>query len=227
MCRKAIVKAESLDSSVARASAYWNASVFEADRGSVSNAVPLAERALTLLSEGQDTRNLARLRNTLGRMQLDLNPPDVDEARRHLEKAAEELAWSSASPSELASNELARARADYLVGNLSSAAEACTSVLENIQDEPLIGAEASQLLGQVIAASGDMGGAMRAYRRAVFLLTGIGADRDAAQLWFELASLFEQAGDITASRDAYRSAAAASGLRPRAQTNAPAVVVQR
>jgi transcriptional regulator with XRE-family HTH domain len=227
MCRKAIVKAESLDSSVARASAYWNASVFEADRGSVSNAVPLAERALTLLSEGQDTRNLARLRNTLGRMQLDLNPPDVDEARRHLEKAAEELAWSSASPSELASNELARARADYLVGNLSSAAEACTSVLENIQGEPLIGAEASQLLGQVIAASGDMGGAMRAYRRAVFLLTGIGADRDAAQLWFELASLFEQAGDITASRDAYRSAAAASGLRPRAQTNAPAVVVQR
>ena len=31
---------------VARASAYWNASVFEAERGSVSNAVPLAERAL-------------------------------------------------------------------------------------------------------------------------------------------------------------------------------------
>ena len=59
---------------------------------------------------------------------------------------------------------------------------------------------------------------MRAYRRAVFLLTSVGADRDAAQLWFELADLFEDAGDIEASRDAYRSAAAASGLRARPKT---------
>ena len=65
MCRKAIVKAEELDSPTARASAYWNASIFEAQRGSVSNAVPLAERALSLLSDGQDTRNLARLRSAL------------------------------------------------------------------------------------------------------------------------------------------------------------------
>ncbi len=84
-------------------------------------------------------------------------------------------------------------------------------------DVPLTAAEASALLGQVIAASGDMAGAMRAYQRAVFMLTSIGADRDAAQLWFELADLFEQVGDVTASRDAYRSAAAASGLRSRAK----------
>jgi transcriptional regulator with XRE-family HTH domain/predicted negative regulator of RcsB-dependent stress response len=227
MCRKAIVKAETLDSSVARASAYWNASVFEAGRGAVGNAVPLAQRALTLLAEGQDTRNLARLRNTLGQMQLDLDPPDVDEAKRHLERAAEELAWSSASPSELATNQLARARADYLVGDLLPAAEACAAVLETVDDVvPLVAAEASALHGQVIAASGDMDGAMRAYRRAVFILTGLGADRDAAQLWFELADLFEQVGDISASRDAYRSAAAASGLRSRAKSPATAVALR-
>jgi tetratricopeptide (TPR) repeat protein len=227
MCRKAIVKAETLDSPIARASAYWNAGVFEAERGSVSNAVPLAERALTLLAEGQDTRNLARLRNTLGQMQLDLDPPEVEEAKRHLEKAAEELAWSSASPTELASNRLARARADYLGGDLVAAADACMAVLEAITDEaPLTAAEASALFGQVMAASNDMEGAMGAYRRAVFLLTGIGADRDAAQLWFELADLFEQAGDIEASRDAYRSAAAASGLRSRAKANSAAAALQ-
>ena len=77
-----------------------------------------------------------------------------------------------------------------------------------------------------MAASNDMEGAMGAYRRAVFLLTGIGADRDAAQLWFELADLFEQAGDIEASRDAYRSAAAASGLRSRAKANSAAAALQ-
>src|SRR5699024_1106795 len=51
MCRKAIVKAETLSSSTARAAAYWNASAFEFERGSVADAVPLAERALALLSE--------------------------------------------------------------------------------------------------------------------------------------------------------------------------------
>jgi transcriptional regulator with XRE-family HTH domain len=219
MCRKAIVKAETLDSNVARASAYWNASVFESERGSVSNAVPLAERALMLLSEGQDTRNLARLRNTIGQMQLELDPPEVGEARRHLTKAAEELAWSSASPSELASNQLARARADYLDGQLTAASDACTQVIASIKDEaPLIAAEAEALMGQVSATQGDLDESMRAYRRAVFLLTSVGADRDAAQLWFELADLFEDAGDIEASRDAYRSAAAASGLRARPKT---------
>ena len=59
VCRKAIAKAEKLDSPVARASAYWNASVFEAGRGAVRDAIPLAERALALFAEGQDARNLA------------------------------------------------------------------------------------------------------------------------------------------------------------------------
>jgi hypothetical protein len=51
----------------------------------------------------------------------------------------------------------------------------------------------------------------------VFLLTGVGADHDAAQLWFELADLLEDVGDVDAARDAYRSAAASSGLRSRAK----------
>ena len=221
MCRKAIDKAETLDSPVARASAYWNASVFEAERGSVSNAVPLAERALALLAEGQDTRNLARLRNSLGGMQLLLDPPELAEAKRHLEKAAEELVWSSASPEELASNRLAIARADYLDGNLIEAAAACAEVIATVKDEaPITAADAEALAGQIAAAGGDLDEAKRAYRRAVFLLTSVGADRDAAQLWFELADLFEDAGDVQASRDAYRSAAASSGLRTRPKVRA-------
>jgi len=125
--------------------------------------------------------------------------------------------WTSASPGELADNQLSRARADYLDGRLTEAADACAAALEALAGEPLMAAAASALLGEIAAAGGDMDAAMRSYRRAVFLLTGIGADRDAAQLWFELADLFEDAGDLAASRDAYRSAAAASGLKPRAK----------
>jgi tetratricopeptide (TPR) repeat protein len=224
MCRKAIVKAEALDSPIARASAYWNASIFESERGSVSNAVPLAERALALLSEGQDARNLARLRTSLGRMQLELDPPDVSEAKRHLEKAAEELVWSSASPIEIARNNLAIARSYYLGGELMVAQDLCEQVIAAVNEEsPLLAADAESLGGQVAAARGDADGAKRAYKRAVFLLTGIGADRDAAQLWFELADHLEDVGDVEAARDAYRSAAASSGLRirPKVQVGVP------
>jgi tetratricopeptide (TPR) repeat protein len=221
MCRKAIVKAEELDSPIARASAYWNASLFESERGSISNAVPLAERALALLSEGQDARNLARLRTSLGQMQLVLDPPDVSEARRHLEKAAEELVWSSASPIEIARNSLAIARAHYLEGNMSQAEELCAQVVACVSGEaPITAADAESLVGQVAAARGDVDSAKAAYRRAVFQLTGVGADRDAAQLWFELADLLEDIGDDEAARDAYRSAAASSGLRTRPKVQA-------
>jgi transcriptional regulator with XRE-family HTH domain len=221
MCRKAIIKAEELDSPVARASAYWNASVFESQRGSVSNAVPLAERALALLAEGQDSRNLAKLRTSLGTMQLELDPPDVSEAMRHLEKAAEELVWSSANPLEIANNNVAIARAHYLSGNMSEAEAICSQIIASVKGEaPIYAADAESLSGQVAVARGNVDEAKAAYRRAVFLLTGAGADREAAKLWFELADLLEDVGDVEAARDAYRSAAAASGLRTRPKVRA-------
>src|SRR4051794_10679446 len=228
MCRKAIIKAEELDSPVARASAYWNASVFEAQRGSVTNAVPLAERALALLAEGQDTRNLARLRNALGQMQLELDPPDVSEAKRHLGQAAEDLAWSSAGTIDISSNKLAMARAHYLEGDLGAARDACTEIIAAVSTSaPLLAADAQALAGQVAAANGDIDTAKAAYRQAVFFLTSVGSDRDAAQLWFELAGLLEDVGDLEASRDAYRSAAASSGLRSRPKAPADVRVEAR
>jgi transcriptional regulator with XRE-family HTH domain len=215
-CRRAVAKAEGLASPVARASAYWNASVMEAEQGAVSNAVPLAERALALLAEGQDSRNLARLRTQLGLLQLQLDPPAVAEAQVQLEQAAEDLAWCSASAVEVAQNDLARARAHFIEGNLELADSLAAGVLRAVAESaPNIAADALTLMGQVAFAAGDPERAATAYRQAVFTLTGVGADRSAAQLWFELAALLEEVGDLDAAREAYRSAAAASGLRAR------------
>jgi tetratricopeptide (TPR) repeat protein len=223
ICRKAIAKAETLDSSTARASAYWNASIFESERGSVGNAVMMAERALSLLAEGQDSRNLARLRTQIGMMQLELDPPAVADAHHYLEKAAEELPWSGASPVEIAQNELTRARAFLLEGRLDMAETICRSTFEVANgDAPSFAASARAVLGQILAANGDTEAAKSMYRQAVFFLTGAGSDRDAAQLWFELADLLEDAGDLDASRAAYRSAAATTGLRSRAKAGASA-----
>ena len=88
--------------------------MFESERGSVAEAIPLAERALALLAEGQDGRNLARLRIALADMQLQLDPPDVAAAMVLIDQAADELRMSSAGALDVARNDVARARAQLL-----------------------------------------------------------------------------------------------------------------
>lgn len=215
-CRSALGKAERLGSPRARASAYWNASIIEAERGAVVDAVALAERALALLGEGQDARNLARLRTTLGTLQLRLDPPDVAGAQHNLELAHEELAWSSASPVDRARNDLALARAHFLTGDLVTAGLLSERVHAAVGDQaPLVAADAMSLAGQVLLAQDDVSGASRCFQKSIHTLTGVGADRSAAQLWFEMASLLEQVGLQDAARDAYRRAAISAGVRTR------------
>jgi len=216
VCRTAVAKAEQLGSPTARASAYWNAAIMEAHRGAITAAIPLAERALGLLGEGQDARNLARLRTQLGSMQLSVDPPAVEDARQNLEQAARELAWSSAAPVDLAKNDLALARAMFLAGDAEGARDLSVRVYATVVESvPIVAADAKSVLGQALAAQGDIAAATEAYHVAVQLLTGIGADRSAAQLWFELATLLDEVGDTGAARSAYRSAAASLGLRNR------------
>jgi tetratricopeptide (TPR) repeat protein len=181
----------------------------------------MAERALALMAEGQDSRNLARLRTQVGLMQLQLDPPDVESAHEQLDKAAEELPWCSASPVEIATNELARARAFLLDGDLERAEEICRGTFAVANSEaPSIAAQARAVLGQIQVARGDVDSAKATFRQAVYFLTGEGADQDAAQLWFDLADLLEDVGDLDAAREAYRSAAASAGLRSKAKPRA-------
>ncbi len=79
--------------------------------------MPLAQRALALFAEGQDGRNLALLRTNLGTLQLQLDPPQLDEAKLNLEQAAEEMRSNSAGVVDIGRNELAQARAHYLGGD--------------------------------------------------------------------------------------------------------------
>ncbi|WP_416954516.1 helix-turn-helix domain-containing protein [Nocardioides sp. T5] len=222
LCAKAITQAETLNSPRARASAYWNASVMQANRGDITAAVPLAERALALLGEGQDARNLARLRAEVGRLQLELEPPAVDDARNNLQQAVAEMEWSSATPMDRAWTVLGLARAAFLTGDHDECRRLLTDVHATSDGQsPLAEAEALALEGRISAARADTGEAARCYQAAVLKLSSIGADKSAAQLWFDLAALLESVGLVEAASDAYRRAAASTGLR--ARTTAPAV----
>jgi transcriptional regulator with XRE-family HTH domain len=216
LCQKAITRAEETGSPQARASAYWNASVMELQQGMVAAAVPLAEKALALLGESRDSRNLARLRSQLGIMQMQLDPPALAEASRNLHDAQVAMTESSASVVDLVRNRIAIARAQLMGGETREAREtAHRGYLDTKDVAPALAADALALEGQAAAAEGDDAQARALYKEAVLVMTGAGADRNAGQLWLELGALLESVGEVEASRDAYRSAAVAAGLYAR------------
>nr|WP_272917734.1 helix-turn-helix domain-containing protein [Nocardioides flavescens] len=221
VCDVAIVDAERLSSPVARASAYWNASVIHSNAGEIGPALELARRALGLLEGTERVRDLGRLRLQLSHIMLDSDPPRVEEARAQLAVAERELDWSEASPTDRSHHAYVVARAAHLAGDLDDARGRSQRVLDELGDEltPLR-AQVLALLGQVEWASGDAGAAHAAYHRAIAVLTAIGSDRRAAQLWFEIGALADEAGMVAEARDAYRRAAASAGVTPRARAAA-------
>jgi tetratricopeptide (TPR) repeat protein len=215
LCQQALERAERVGSVAGRGSAYWNGSVIAADRGRQSEAVVLAERALALLSEGEDTRALAGLRVQLGLVLLGQDPPDTDAAQHHLVRAREDLVQAGAGAVEVARCDVALADASLLAGDLDAAERLAQDAIASAQTlAPFLVAEAEVVLGRVALAQDNSGEAQIRFRRAVAALTGAAADREAAQLWYQLGELLEAAGDDQGARDAFKSAGASVGLRP-------------
>jgi len=216
LCKQTVAQAEELDSPTARGSAYWNASIMSARQGSVPEALGLARKAIASFEQNSDTRNLARLRTEMANMQLRMDPPQAEEAMQNHELAARELDWSSANPMDKADNQLIMARANLLLGHIDIAAEQAASTYAISRDQaPLSAAEALVLRGQIAASRGDTEAAASTYKEAILILTGAGADRLIAELWFELGGLLQDVGEHAAALDAYRRAAASTGLTPR------------
>ncbi len=213
LCRRAIDRAEAVASPVAKAMAYWNSSAIESMRGHAATALPMTRRALAVIEATDDARNIARLRTQLGILQLVVDPPQPQEALEVLTDAAEELSLTDAGPADLADNRLAQARARFLLGDVEGARRQATETGTAVRSlMPLLAADSFALLGQIALHEDALDLARRHFQEAVLVLSGAGADRAAAQLWFELAGLFESVGEPEAALDAYRRAAAAAGL---------------
>jgi tetratricopeptide (TPR) repeat protein len=213
LTRQTIARAEAVGSATAQGSAYWNASIYEARRGSPLAAIPLAQQALALMTEGSDSRNIARLRAQLGYLLIRLDPPETDEAEQHLQLASRALRASSASVIDQARCDLDIARVRLAQGDLVEAAAVAESVFDRAHEvSPGLEAAALTVLGQLASRKGEIESASERYRSAVLVLTSVGSDRDAAQSWLDLGALLEEVGDMDAARQAYRSAAVATGL---------------
>ncbi|MEZ0579092.1 helix-turn-helix domain-containing protein [Nocardioides sp. MH1] len=225
ICTSAIRVAEEKASPTARSTAYWNTSIVYSERGDTETALALAGRALALLGEGQDVRNLARLRLELGRLQLSLDPPDVHAALDQIRRGNRDLRSTSASAGERAQGEVVLARALLLDGRLEEAEEVARSAQEETPDGASLGmADALIVHGEALAELGRREESVASYHRAAEVLQQLGgSDRWVAQAWCELAELLERAGEMEAARAALKGAAAASGLRVRSRARDRAI----
>ncbi len=219
LCREVIQKAEESDSAPARAAIYWNASVRQSESGDPVGALPLSRRALAVLDQAEQFGNLSRLRAQLAVMQLQLDPPEIEEATAGLEQAAAEIGGVGGSAVDRARTTFHLARAKYMALDYDAAralAERASSDSAGLA--PTIHADSLALLGQLDAVAGNLGGARAHYQRAAMTLAAAGEvmDRQTAQLWLDLASLLESVDLAPEALDAYRRSAASSGLRPSA-----------
>ena len=224
LCETAIAAADALGSDRARAAAYWNSSVIESEAGNIDRALSLARTALALLEGRDESRNVARLRTQLAEILLRTVPAEVEAAIGHLQRAAEDYRWGQASEAERMHHQITLARARLLAGDADGATQTAQAVLDTVHDLPFVAASAATLLGQVTWAAGAHEQARDYYAAAIRHLTAVGADRHAAQLWFDLASLLDEAGLTAEANDAYRRAAAASGYSARANPFSAAAV---
>jgi tetratricopeptide (TPR) repeat protein len=216
LCDRAIAESERLSSPVARASAYWNASMIREKSGDVTGALALAKRALHLLENTERVRDLGRLRTTLAEIMLRADPPRISDAREQLQIGDTELDWSAASPVDRARNELVNAQALFMDGDSEQATAHALTVVNMTEDDlPLARVDALILLGQIEWNAGERERAQGWYRQAIIVLTGVGADREAGQAWFELGTLASEAGLTAEAADAFRRAAASTGLTAR------------
>lgn len=228
ICRKALKDAERLGTEQERAFCYWNTSILESERGNHEEAVALGRKAIELVDSAESARNAARLRLALGLMLLRLDPPQLDDGKVEIKAAERELASTAANAVDLARARYGRARVAYFQGELDQAEQIAVACLEEgAGNSPMQAADLHVLLGQIAFCRGERERARSAYGDAVLALSTAGADRQVAQVWFELGGLWQSVGCTEEALDAFQRAGASSGLRARTTPTTPSAATVR
>jgi tetratricopeptide (TPR) repeat protein len=208
-----IEHADKLGSSVARMAAYWEAAIVARYQADFEQAVVYGERALALLGEAADLRNLSRLRGEYGTLMLLAHPDEAERARDELQRATREMAATAAGGIDIARCLTELARAELAMGQPRKAADRAAEALDLLGAEPrpatagalLVLAEARVRLGREEEAREALG-------RAMTCLQQMEPSREVAEGWFNLAELLSRAGEEKRRTEAYRQALTCAGL---------------
>lgn len=207
--------AKSSGSHRARGGALWNSSLVAAAEERFDQALIMAERALAIFGESDNTRNLARLKVAYAWLTLETAPLDLEPTRRLLLHAQIDLE-AEGTPVDLAACLTELARCDLLAGDFDAACATATRAVSAVDGQLVVeGARATAVLGQSMVLDGDTDGGMRLLHASAVDLEQLGARREAARVWRDLAELASHFGLVRESDQAMDRAAAAMGIVPR------------
>jgi tetratricopeptide (TPR) repeat protein len=211
--QRIIDRAEAIGSPKALMAAYWNAGFVAESRGEYRNALKLAERAMALLGEEDDPRNLSRIRNAYAIFLLDAHPERAEEAMEVLLNAERALDASSASTIDLSLNLTVQARAELLLGRPVEAAALARRAVDLLESPGGITiANAYTVLGEAYERLGRREDAVMALSQAGEYLEKMEAHRPAARAWFDLAELLGAAGRPDGQKAAFQRALSCMNL---------------
>ncbi len=207
--------ADSAGSARARGSVYWNAAAVAHERGRVSEALRLTDRATALLGDEEASRDLPRLRVNFAWIALELPEPRPIEALEQLDLAEADPALAG-STLDLGVAKTLRGRAHLQLGNIDDAAENAANALQLLGPSAHVErVSALLLLGDVGTAQLDLDLAKEAYGEAQDVLTRMMPTRRVARLWRELADSLRSFGDHHSAIAAYDQALRLVGIGPR------------
>lgn len=198
-----------------RGSIYWNASLVAEGRGDLAEARRLAERALGYLSEGSASRDVPRLRLHFAWLLLRSEPAEPVLALTQLDLAAHDLEMVG-SETELARCDFEAGRAHLLLGHVDEAEDRARKGLERLTVgvATLDVCNGRMLLGDVLAARGQVAEATECYGWAAEMFGMMSAGRDAATVWRSLGDRMLANGDTAGAARAFEAALREAGIRP-------------
>lgn len=209
--RRAVQAAEEDAPAAVRAKAYWNASRVLAEARRWDDALELAARARIILENEEDRVRVGRLHNAYAFLCLESEPPRLEEAREHLNRA--EALLSDASPLDLAYVFEERGRLALLEQAPDAALRWAEAALDRMGEDRLEVARSLYLKGRALALLGRRGDAEGALKNAADMFRRHGARQQEASAWRELGELRLEAADIDGAIEALRAGLAA--LEPR------------
>jgi transcriptional regulator with XRE-family HTH domain len=213
LAERLIAHADEAGSSVARMAAYWEAAIVARYQADFEKAVAYGERALALLGEAADVRNLSRLRGEYGTLMLLARPDDAERARDELQRATREMTATAAGGIDIARCLTELARAELALGQARRAADRASEALDLLGPEPRPAtAGALIVLGEARVRLGRPQDAAEVLSRAMACLRQMEPSREVAENWFNLAELMSETGDEENRAEAYRHALTCAGL---------------
>lgn len=206
--RHALAAAEGAGSLELRARTYWYAARVLAEHKKWGEALEMSARARMLMEELDDRQSVARLHNAYAFLCLEAEPPRVEEAREHLDRA-EALLSVLAGRGELAYIHEERGRLALMVNRPDEALDWAERGLADANPDGLEAARCLYLKGRALSTLARLEEARTALQEAAKRFGSQGARQQEASCWRELGEIELAREDLPAAVQALRAGLAA------------------